>query len=321
MKLNTLFFTAALAGFMTLGSGCNGDKPVFIPGDGPTLGGEDIPTDALLSLTVSKKNSLLSGHTWSDGNTLGLFLTKGSPDRPYRSDGSATNVRAVMKAGLWTFPDGDVTLDDTPAVLFAYTPHRNGADPYSLPVETASGTQYMYGTHLSPQVSVREGEPMASLEMRHILSLVELRIRKHGNFRERALLQQVAIEAASDSTLLPVKGTVDIVTGALTETAYGSYGLSDMRRVLPVSYEDSCIWRLTTIPRDLAEGEVNLTLTVNGLRMSLPVPEENDWRAGQRSIYNIVVDADVARVEKVEIVPWRDIIIEGEFEDRNGYEE
>ena len=321
MKLNTLCMTAALAGLMALGSGCNGEKPDFRPDDVPTLGGDDTDADALLSLVVSKKNSLLSGHTWSDGNSLGLFLTKGSPDRPYLSDGSVTNVRSVMKAGLWTFPDGEVTLDDTPAVIFAYTPHRNGADPYSLPIETASCTQYMYGTHLSPQVSVRRGEPMASLEMRHVLSLVELRIRKHGNFRERAQLQQVGIEAASDSTLLPVKGTVDIVTGALTETAYGSYGLSGLSQTLPVSYEDSCIWRLTTIPRDLAEGEVNLTLTVNGLRMSLPVPEENDWRAGQRSIYNIVVDADVCRIERVEIVPWRDIVIEGEFEDRNGYEE
>lgn len=306
----------------SLCAACNKDTDEFIPEGGGNIpsNGETGENGSQLVLLASKKGSLLSSYTWQDYNTIGLFLTEGMLDRPYLDNkDSYSNIKATMYAGLWQLEPGPVLLTDEKAIIYAYSPYSRGVNPYAVPVETNTRTLYMYGTHLKPQISVSKTDNVASLEMVNAMSIIDVNVRKSENFRSKAVLQEIAIEGRNDSIRLPIKGTMDIMTGQISYTGFGHYGMDDLQQALPLAYADSVSYRLTTFPRDNAEGEINLSITVNGNKLSMPLSAEHDWQAGIRNIYNIIFDGTDTRIESVYIQPWKDIEIkEGELNDGEG---
>ena len=308
-------------GLAMIATACNKDTEDFMPenGNNNNSPGTD-ETEQYISLLASKKGSLLSSYTWQDYNTLGLFLTKGTLDQPYQDNKLAySNIKATMKAGLWNLDPGPVVLTDDKAIIFAYSPYISNANPYAVPVETATRTLYMYGTHLAPQVSICKGDNIASLEMSNAMAIIDINVRKSENFQGQAILQEIAIEGRNDSIRLPIKGKMDIMTGQLTPTGYGKYGFEKLEQKLHTSYTDTCFYRLTAFPRDNKENEVYLSIKVNGNRMSLPMNEEHDWKAGIRNIYNITFNGYDMEVEKVQIEPWKDVEVkDGELNEREG---
>lgn len=301
---------------------CNRDADEFIPEGGGNIpgSGTNDEDNSQMVLLASKKGSLLSSYTWQDYNTIGLFLTEGMLDRPYLDDkDSYSNIKATMYAGLWQLEPGPVQLTDEKAIIYAYSPYVRGADPYAIPVETTTRKLYMYGTHLKPQISVSSTDNVASLEMANAMAIIDINVRKSDNFRSNAFLQQISIEGRNDSIRLPVKGTMDIMTGQISSTGFGHYSIDDLQQALPLAYADSVSYRLTAFPRDNDDGEINLSITVNGNKMSMPLSAEHDWQAGIRNIYNIIFDGTDTRIETVYIRPWKDIEIkEGELNDGDG---
>jgi len=306
-----------MAGVLLLGvmCACNKGDDIYVP-EQPGGNTEGPGTEmAQLELIVSKKGGLLGPKTWSDGNTLGLFLTERALGRPYREDADIySNIKAYMLAGTWYLTPKQVMLTGQEAVVYAYSPYISGVDPFAVPVDTDKGIDYMYGTHLESQKGVDNVNPTAAIEMQHALSLIHLKVRKNHNFKAQAKLQEISLEAADDSLKLPVKGTLDIQTGKLTPDGYGRYTLQGLQQVLPDEYADSCTYRMFVIPRDNAEGEVQLTIKVNGNTLSMPLKDGNDWLQGVQNTYNIVFDGDDMRIEKVEINQWKEINIDGEIE-------
>ena len=313
-SLNCLFIAIGLV----LVTACNKGDDIYNPGDNESGGqGGEQTEDAQLKLIVSKKGSLLSQHTWNDGNTLGLFLTEGVLGRPYLGDKeNYSNVKAYMWAGSWLLTPQKVQLTEDEAVIYAYSPYIKNVDPFEVPIETEKNIDYMVGKHHESQKSVDIYNNTASLEMQHVLSLIQINVRKNHNFKARALLQEIALESASDSRKLPVKGTLDIMTAAVTPNGYGSYQIANLNQVLPDEYRDSCSYHMMVLPRENKANEVFLSITVNGNRMSLPLNDENDWKQGVHNTYNVVFDGSDMRMEKVEINPWKEINIEGEIEGR-----
>ena len=315
--LEGIFRPLACAALVVLMLACNTHEDVFQPENGGGAKPNPEPENANLSLIVTRRGSLLSNSTWSDGNTLGLFLTRGALSQPYRNlPDSMSNIRARMMAGQWYLNPQYVTLTDEPAIIYAYGPYLREADPFAVPVETMSRTDYLYGTHLEPQTSVNKLDYTASLEMKHALSLLDIHVRKNHDFKQQAKLEEIIIESANDSIKLPVEGTMDISTGRVTATGFGHYSLTKLEQVLPDEYRDSCSYRMTMMPRDNQDGDVLLTIVVNGNRLSKPLKQEHDWQQGVINTYRIVFDGDDLRVESVEITQWNEVFIEGEFEGR-----
>lgn len=315
--LKKLFRPLAGMAFVALMVACNAHDDVYTPEDGGGAKPNPDPVDTQLSLIVTRKGSLLNEKTWSDGNTLGLFLTHGSLSQPYMNlPDSFSNVRARMLAGSWQLNPERVTLTEDKAVVYAYGPFLREVDPFAVPVETESRTDYLYGTHLEPQTSVNMYDRTATIEMKHALSLLDIRVRKNHDFKQQAKLDEIVIESANDSIKLPVEGTLDISNGRITPTGYGCYALDELAQVLSDEYTDSCAYRMTLLPRDNQDGQVQMTIVVNGHRLSLPLSREHDWHQGVVNTYNIVFDGHDLRVEKIEIVPWSDVHIEGIIEGR-----
>ena len=294
---------------------CNKGEDIHLPSDGPGNGnGSGQVQEAQLELIVSKKGSLLGQNTWYDGNTLGIFLTEGNLGSPYLGDkDSYYNIKATMLAGTWYLKPEEVLLKDKEAVVYAYSPYENGVDPFAVPVIAGGEVDYMFGTHLQSQKAVDKDNETAAIEMQHALALIDFNVRKNHNFKGQAMLQQIALESVTDSIKIPVKGTMDIMTGKLTPDGYGRYCLDNLQQVLPDEYRDSCTYRMMVMPRDNAQDEVQLTIMVNGNRISLPLDADNDWQQGVRNTYNIVFEGTDLRIEKIEIAPWREINIEGQI--------
>ena len=305
---------AALLALMTA---CNSHDNDFNPEQGGSVKPNPDPEVTDLQLIVTRKGSMLNSSTWSEGNTLGLFLTRGSLAQPYRKEAdSCSNIRARMLAGTWHLTPEHVGLTEDEAVIYAYGPYLRQADPYAIPVETESSTDYVYGTHLGTQTMVNMFDRTATLEMKHALSLLDIRVRKNHDFKQQAKLEGIIIESSNDSIKLPVSGTLDISNGRISPTGFGSYTLDKLSQVLSDEYVDSCAYRLTLMPRDNMQDEVQMTIIVNGNRLSLPLNQEHDWQQGVINTYNIVFSGDDLRVEKVEITQWSEVMIEGEFEGR-----
>lgn len=303
-------------------TGCNTDSEEFIPEGGGVPGGGNQPdeTGVYLEVMASKKGSLLTSATWSDYNTMGLFVTAGTLDKPYLDDKKVySNVKATMKAGVWYLDPAEVLLTDQKAVIFAYSPYMREVNPYEVPVETDTRTLYMYGTHLKPQVSVYNEENLATLELQHAMAVVDINVRKTSSFKGKAILNEISIEGINDSIRLPVKGTLDIMTGHIRTSGFGSYSFKNLKQVLPVEFSDSCAYRMTAIPRDNQEKEVKICIDVNGNRMQLPLSADQDWVAGVLNTYNLIFDGTDLIVESVTIKPYKDVEVkDGELNEREG---
>lgn len=297
---------------------CNKGDDIHLPGDGPgnSTGSGQIQ-EAQLELIVSKKGHLLGQNTWNDGNTLGVFLTEGNLASPYLGDkDSYYNIKATMLAGTWYLKPEEVLLKEKEAVVYAYSPFFDEVDPFAVPVVAGNEVDYMFGTHLASQKSVDKDNETATIEMQHALALIDLKVRKNHNFKGQAMLQQICLEAVNDSLKLPVKGTMDIMSGKVTPDGYGSYCLDNLQQILPDEYRDSCSYKMTVMPRDNEEDEVQLTIVVNGNRLSMPLDKHNDWLQGVQNTYNIVFDGTDLRIEKIEIAPWQELNIEGQINGR-----
>lgn len=292
-------------------SSCNKDTDEFIPQGGNTgNGGTSGEAEAQLQVIASKKGSLLNTSTWQDYNTLGLFVTSGTLDKPYLGDKNTySNIKATMNAGIWQLNPANVKLTDEKAFVYAYSPYYRGANPYEVPVETATRTLYMYGTHLKPQVSVSKSNPVATIEMQHAMAVIDIYVRKTAKFKGEAVLNEVTISGRTDSIRMPVKGTLDIMTGYIRSTGYGTYGFDNLKQTLTDEYNDACMYRLTAIPRDNKQDEVKLTISINGSRMHMLLSEDQDWVAGVHNVYKLLFDGADLVVEDVRITPYKDVEI------------
>lgn len=293
---------------------CNESEPLDCPDcdqDGPVI----VENDQLI-LIASKQGDLLSEYTWQDKQMMGLYLTKGFIGQHYQDDSLAyANIKATMYGGLWILSPEEVILTKTPAVVYAYHPFKRIMDPTAMPVETMTDTEYMYGTHLKPQKSVSKGYNVASVEMKHALSMIEVYVRKDKEFDNPAIVTGVNIVPANEQVQIAVEGTLNIGTGDIKPTKYGEIVREGLELELDKVYNDSNYVRLMALPREISDNEVLLQIEIAGSTFSAALRDEHDWKQGMRNIYRITFTGETVVVDDVTILPWKDVELEGEIKD------
>lgn len=301
---------------------CNNDDPAFVGGGTGIDNNTEIPglaTD-ILGIFTYNGGTEVESNVWAENMSLGLFLTKDSLINPYENDRDTySNIKCVYtKVGWRTQPD-DIKLSDRPAVIYAYAPYQKDVDPFFIPVECVSGDYYMYGTHLEPQTSVRKGANVAKIHMKHMLALIDFRIRKL-DWDGKLELQNVVIRrkgytavdsmsraVVADSTnALPIEGTFDLQSGILTNTGYGQYESGRLSAVVTEDFNTSARFTQTVMPMNVEKDMVEIAFTLNGIEKSIVLREGKDWTAGARSIINLTFTGEGFEIEE-SIKPWVDI--------------
>lgn len=303
---------------------CNNHDAPFVGGGTGTGNDTGIPGLAsdVLGLFAYNGGTEVETNVWSEGRTLGLFITKDSLDNPYENDRNTYfNVKCLYTKEGWQTDPKVINLSDRPAVIYAYAPYRNNVDPYFVPVECESGEFYMYGTHLEPQTSVRKGDNIAKIHMRHAMALVDFRIKKldwDGEIElQRVVIRRKAstdrfvpsdsLVAVPDSTnALPVEGVLNIQTGVLTRTGYGQHDSGKLSAIVTEDFNTSARYVQTVLPMELEKDMVEIVFTLNGFEKSITLREGKDWTAGTRSIINLTFTGEGFEIEE-SIKPWQDV--------------
>lgn len=319
-NLISIGYKLVLCAGLVCSTACNTEDPTSV-GGGTNDNNAAIPgvnTDEL-ALFVYNGSTEINMNGWEENNhDIGLFLTRDSINNHYENDeNSYANIKCSYTEMGWYTSPPVVKLTQNPAVIYAYAPYRNNIDPYKMNVECESGTVYMYGSHLTPQTSVRKGDNYAKILMKRIQAQVDFRIRKKG-WKKEVVLQGVVIRKRNSNkqqartgqldaeTGLPVSGTFNLQNAEITHTAYGIYDSNPMNSVITEEFSDANRVVFTVMPLDIQKDDVELVFTINNMEKSIVLKDYDDWEAGTRNIYNVTFTGTEIIIEG-SIKPWIDI--------------
>lgn len=247
---------------------------------------------------------------WKDGNLVGLYLTKDTLGNPYEDMPELySNIRHQFLSGVWFSDPYDIPLTKNEAVLYAYYPFVPNANPFAIDVNVRKQVDYMYGTHMYPQKSVKSGNAVAYMDMKHVMAMLDFRFKKY-DFKANVVVSDITIRkvkptSASDTILaIPLAGKLNIQTGEVSYTEYGQMGYKDLFFQLKDEYTTANRFLCYAFPYDIQGDEIELVLGINGKNYSVTLDWQNDWNRGYRSVYNITFTGKNLYLENVSIDDW-----------------
>lgn len=253
---------------------------------------------------------------WKDGDKVGVFLTKDTIGNPYEDlPDHYSNLRHQYLSGVWFSDPYDIRLTDNEAVMYAYYPFTPNANPQALDVSVRSNIDYMYGTHLLPQRSVKAGKAVAYIDMKHVMAMLDFRFRK-VDFKANVVvtdltLRKVKSTGEADTIIaLPIAGKLNIQTGDVQYTEYGQIGYKDLFFQLKEEYTTANRFLCYAFPYDIQGDEIELILGINNKQYTVTLDWQNDWNRAYRAVYNISFTGKYIYIENVEINRWENHYID-----------
>lgn len=247
---------------------------------------------------------------WKDGDKVGVYLTEDTLGNTYRDlPDLYDNVWHQYLSGVWFSDPYDIPLTSDTAVIYAYYPFVPNADPRALDVSVRKNIDYMYGTHMYPQNSVKAGNAVAYIDMKHVMAMLDIRFRKQ-DFKANVVVTDITIRkvkpvSASDTLLsIPLAGKLDIQTGDIKYTEYGQIGYKDLFFQLKDDFIPANRFLCYAFPYDIQGDEIEMVLGINNKNYSVTLDWQNDWNRGFRSVYNITFTGKYIYLENVSIDKW-----------------
>lgn len=304
MKKQTMTKWGVFIVMATLFCSCNKYSSIFTGGGETGEEFEEIidKKNKMLSLVVHSGNDIVKEQLWEDGSSIGLFLTKDTLHNVYEDNELYSNVKAVYHNGIWRMTPEIIELTDNPAIIYAYAPYNRDIDPMKMKVECESGEVYMYGTHGKEQEYVRRGEAKAFLNMYKTQCLIDFRIKK-DKLEGNLLLKGIKIRRKGSNSLLPIEGIVNIQSGEMTYTNYGTLERTGLAKVIKEEFTPEARVLIPVLPYQFDDNEVEIIFNVNGRERSITLGGEQDWVAGKRNIINLTFSGEDIFVD-VAIKKW-----------------
>lgn len=255
----------------------------------------DIPMqDSLLKLSVisSETKGLVTDEYFPENTPIGVtLLNSEGNDYDAKQLGNLKFTSSGTNETQKWIGEKEVLLSANDATVYSYYPYSADiTDITAMPVETASQTDYMWGT---PVNGINTNNPLANVTMQHALSVVRLNIVK-GTYAGTGNITKVSV--ASDA--LATKANLDTKTGALTIT-------DDADRTISMDYTDKKLgdmMDIIVIPRGL-ESHFVITLEVDG-RAFKTVTGNIALTAGKIAKIDLKVDENYTELIRTKISEW-----------------
>ena len=151
----------------------------------------------------------------------------------------------------WAGSD-DVLLTSSAATLYSYFPYSSTVSSDAIPVETASQTDYLYGT---PVTGISEAKASTGVTLNHALANLKITVAK-GSYAGTGAVTKISVSGAGIAT----GGTFNAATATPGYTAYSGEG-SPVERTLSSSLGTPV--DLMVVPTGTSAG-VTFTVTVDG---------------------------------------------------------
>lgn len=206
------------------------------------------------------------------GDELGLFLFD-AEGNSYDSSGSCSNNKAVLATDKWALKN-EIVLTDKIGKIYAYYPYSElVSNPKQISVTSSSQVDYLY----SVPVAVDEASSVATLHMKHALSLIKFVIKKNG-YAGAGHITEVSLKG------IGLSGSLDAMTGTVTtlttgnETYQGDFYL-----------EESTPLAIGIIALPQSVTKTAATVVIDGVNYSYELASSN-WEVGKETTYTLKID-------------------------------
>lgn len=263
-------------------------------------------TTSSLKVNVTLGNPITRS-TISDfvnGDKIGVFVTYGTLSTPYF--GVPSNAERTYNGTTWDASE-PVYLTGKKGTVYAYYPFSASAgNGKSIPVSTASQTDYLYGVG---DKQVNSEEFAVNIEMRHALTKVCFKIRKQ-DYAQRATLKSISI---TGSSAFPVytNGTLNCETGRIITS--GSNGVvsitcNDILQNVYGNISETLLFPMvsSTTSTGAISATFEIETDVKTERYKIDFPAPTFWDRGKSYIYPLTLNGYGLHINNTEvsILPW-----------------
>lgn len=215
-------------------------------------------------VTRASKNSFVAG------DEIGIFLFN-SDGNSYSSSGS-TNIKATLSS-VWTM-EKEVNLTDALGTVYAYSPYSSQVtDLKQIPISSSSQIDHLY----AKSVTVDATNPVATLQMKHALSLVKFAIKKDG-YTGEGHITEVALKN------IGLSGRMNAMTGNVTSLTTGNEkyeGIFYLDESTPLTIG------IIAFPQSVSG--TTATIVIDGVNYGYKLAPSH-WEAGKETTYTLKID-------------------------------
>ena len=195
---------------------------------------------------------------------------------------------------VWN-PASDIVLDETKGTLYAYYPWKSGTDLSTIPVETASQTDYLYA---EPVANVSEKNANVPVTMKHMLANVKIAINK-GTYVGTGNISKIAIQSDGFAT----GGTFNAAqeTPAYTATTGAGTAIeSNAATTLGGTATD-----IMVVPTGVAK-PITFTATIDDVDYTV-TSSDVTLQNGNSYEYTLSLNSTFMSVSEVSVTPWEPV--------------
>lgn len=153
--------------------------------------------------------SRASKETFLPGDELGIFILNAEGNN-YNDCNCSFNNKGILSTE-WSLQE-EIELSKQPGTVYAYFPYSSEVTDYKkIAIESTSQTDYL----VANSTTVDALNPIATLRMQHILSLVKFTLKKDG-YTGNGHITNVTLQGTG------LSGTFDVTSGNITTTKVGN---------------------------------------------------------------------------------------------------
>lgn len=279
------------------------------------------------------------GTSFADGAAIGVYLNAGELGQAYNANDETsvtTNVSYTKGASSWSWGN-PIMLSSTVGTVRAYYPYNSSysGTGIDVPVSVAaaqtsisSGTEdvsdqkdYMYATKVSDISNARDKSTIATLKMNHALAMVTFKFKNSDSnpYVGAGKVSEIKLFNKAPETKAVIKtgaGTMNIDDGSITiadgaATAGITTTIAEGNQSLKGIDDKTKLPHLLIYPQavsgDIAEGDVKVTVTVDGSKYTLSLPAlTGGFERANNYVYEFTLEGTRLTITNVEIANWTD---------------
>ena len=256
-------------------------------------------SDVLRVTTEMTTRSVITSSSFAKGDNIGVFALN-TNGNAYSS--TSTNMLATYDGSNWNFT-GNVThlTENANADVYAYYPYTSSAtNILKIPVDisynsTTGQADYLYGAGGSHNLS----NPQADILFKFALARITLQLSvAEGNVNDKLVINSVKL-ANSNSYGIATSGTMNTKTGEITATGNAD-AFINVPMSATITKTEATTTDLLVIPTSVANGNVTLTLSINGYVASVSLPDVS-WEMGRQYTYPVKVSLKENKIAELTI--------------------
>lgn len=209
---------------------------------------------------------------FQSGDEIGLFVLN-TEGNNYNDCDCSFNNQSVFST-VWTLKE-NIQLTDHVGTVYAYYPYSKEVNDFKqIPIQSTSQTDYL----IANPTTVDATNSVATLRMRHAMSLVKFTIKKDG-YTGSGQITNIMLQG------IGLSGTLNVSNGAITTSRIGNESYkSDVELVEP-----SITIGLIAFPQVVTS--TILLITIDGEKYSYNLAPSK-WEPGKETNYTLKINQD-----------------------------